>query len=183
LESNDMNALLVLSKARAAGIEVTVAGESLVLRAAAKPPDNLMAALSQHKQEILRLLRDRPVEWDHADWQAYFAERAGIAQFDGGFNRLEAELCAFLDCVDRWLVMSPPVVDLPHLCLQCRLPLEGDHKVEAAGTAGKRGLLHAACADKWKVSRRTHARRQLSWLLDGSRGDGNGRNAGEEGNR
>jgi hypothetical protein len=161
-----MNAGLVLSKARAAGIEVTVDGDSLVLRAAAKPPDNLIAVLSQHKPEILRLLRDRPVEWDQADWQAYFDERAGIAQFDGGYNRVEAELCAFLDCVDRWLVMNPPVVDLLHLCLQCRLPVDGDHRIEAAGAAGKRGVLHADCADRWKVSRRAHARRQLSWLLE-----------------
>jgi hypothetical protein len=39
------------------------------------------------------------VSVDLEDWQAYFDERAGIREFDGGLPRSEAELRAFEDTV------------------------------------------------------------------------------------
>ena len=33
--------------------------------------------------------------WDRFDWQAYFDERAGIIEFDGGIHRALAELGAW----------------------------------------------------------------------------------------
>jgi hypothetical protein len=50
--------------------------------------------------------------WSREDWQVFFEERAGIAEFDGGLPRLEAEARAFTCCVAEWLnrnpVRSPP---------------------------------------------------------------------------
>jgi hypothetical protein len=40
-----------------------------------------------------------PGSVDLEDWQAYFDERAGIREFDGGLPRAEAELRAFEDTV------------------------------------------------------------------------------------
>ena len=36
--------------------------------------------------------------WAPEDWQAYFDERAGIAQFDGGLSRPEAEASVRVLC-------------------------------------------------------------------------------------
>jgi hypothetical protein len=41
------------------------------------------------------------------DWQVYFDERAGIAEFDGKLPRLDAEARAFACCVAEWLTRDP----------------------------------------------------------------------------
>ena len=41
--------------------------------------------------------------WSGEDWRAFFHERAGIAEFDGGLPREEAEARAFTCCVTEWL--------------------------------------------------------------------------------
>jgi hypothetical protein len=166
-----MNAAELLKATRAEGVALSHNGDKLVLEWKKSPPTpTLVENLRRHKAEILSFLKNEPSSWSAEDWLAYFDERAGIAEFDAGFSRIEAELSAFLDCVDRWLAMNPPIIEKPHLCLQCGLPAQGKNKIEAAGAAGKHGFLHAACADKWNVSRRTHARRQLRWLLEQIKG-------------
>ena len=41
--------------------------------------------------------------WSDEDWRAFFDERAGIAEFDGGLPREQAEARAFACCVAEWL--------------------------------------------------------------------------------
>ena len=36
-------------------------------------------------------------------WRAFFDERAGIVEFDGGLSRDEPEACALEVCVTEWL--------------------------------------------------------------------------------
>jgi len=49
------------------------------------------------------LLRTGRDSWSGEDWRAFFDERAGIAEFDGGLPRLEAEARAYACCVAEWL--------------------------------------------------------------------------------
>ena len=92
-----------LKAARAAGIILAVDGEDSVLEAASMPPAAVLDALSQKKAEIVALLRPGRVGWSSEDWQAFFDERAGIAEFDGGLPRPQAEAQAFVCCVVEWL--------------------------------------------------------------------------------
>jgi hypothetical protein len=86
-----MSAVDAVRAAHAAGIKMTVDGECLLLEANAEPPGHVLDDLSRHKQSILALLRPRQDGWTALDWQAFFDERAGVAEFDGGSPRTEAE--------------------------------------------------------------------------------------------
>jgi hypothetical protein len=98
-----MSALEALAAARAAGIDIGTDGSNLVLEAPAPPPADLLERLRQHKTAIVELLQPRADGWSPEDWQAYFDERAAIAEFDGGLPRLQAEAQAFTECVAEWL--------------------------------------------------------------------------------
>ncbi len=67
--------------------------------------------------EIMHMLPSNDV-WSSEDWRAFFDERAGVAEFDGGLPRPEAEARSFDCCVAEWLnrnfVRSPP-----GRCLAC----------------------------------------------------------------
>ena len=102
-----MTAVEALKAARAAGIELALDGDDLALSAASAPPAAVLDALSRHKAEIVALLRPGRDGWSAEDWQVYFDERAGIAEFDGGLPRAEAEARAFECCVVEWLNQHP----------------------------------------------------------------------------
>jgi hypothetical protein len=142
-----MNASLALRKARVAGVEVSLDGDSLLLQAASEPPADVLKALARHKGEILLLLRCREPEWTREERQASFDERAGIVQFDGGFSRADAELCAFEDCIDHWLTLHPPAAPEVDTCAQCRAPVTDAISISLA----EGGQLHEHCAGRWKV--------------------------------
>jgi hypothetical protein len=107
-----MSAVEALRAARAAGIKLVLDGDDLVLTAAEAPPGTVLSELSRRKPEIVALLRAARDNWSDADWLAFFDERAGIAEFDGGLQRTDAEARAFECCVVEWLnrnpVSSPP---------------------------------------------------------------------------
>jgi hypothetical protein len=152
-----MSAVVTLRAARAAGIELRVEGCDIALEAHAPPPADLLQRLARHKLEIVALLRPGRDGWSAEDWQAYFDERAGIAEFDGGLPRPEAEARAFACCVVEWLnrsfERSPP-----GRCLACG---GGDHAhdallphgIETAGHA----WLHSRCWPAWHAGRKAEA--------------------------
>ena len=162
-----MSALFALHAAQAAGVTVKVDGDGLLLEAPVAPPAKVIEALARHKPEILKLLSAIETEWDRDDWRAYFDERAAIAEYDGGFSRSQAELCAFHDCVDHWLAMHPPSPQWAESCLRCELAILAEEPtIQVAASGGQVGSLHPECAPRWTVLRRLEARRALSWLLD-----------------
>ena len=59
------------------------------------------------------------VEWIFEDWQVYFDERAGIAEFDGGMPRDEAEATAYEACLVEWQNLNPAVSSPSGHCAQC----------------------------------------------------------------
>jgi hypothetical protein len=102
-----MSATKVLEAAQAAGVMVGIDGNDLMLRAPARPSYAMLNALSWYKAEIVALLQLDLQLWSAEDWQAFFDERAGIVEFDGGLPRAEAEVQALDCCVVQWLNRSP----------------------------------------------------------------------------
>jgi hypothetical protein len=90
-----MSAGEALKAARAVGIELVLDGDSLVLVAASEPSAVILGALSRHKAEIMAMLRPGCDGWSADGWQAYFEDRAGIAEFNEGLPRADAEAQAF----------------------------------------------------------------------------------------
>jgi hypothetical protein len=113
-----LSAIEALKAARAAGIELALDGDDLALSAASAPPAVMLDALSRHKAEIVALLRPGRDGWSGEDWLAFFDERAGIAEFDGGLPRGEAEARALEYCVVEWLNRNA-VSSSPDRCLAC----------------------------------------------------------------
>ena len=116
-----MSAVEAINAARLDGVRVALDGEDLVLEAQSPPSPTLLDALSRHKAEIVALLRPGPDGWSAEDWQVFFDERAGIAEFDGGLPRPEAEAYAFECCVVEWLNRHP-CSSTPTQCAQCGGP-------------------------------------------------------------
>ena len=102
-----MSAAEALKAARGAGVHLEIDGDDLVLEAASAPPAAVLDPLSRHKAGVVALLRPGDDGWSAEDWQAFFDERAGIAEFDGGLPRAEAEARAFACCVAEWLNRNP----------------------------------------------------------------------------
>lgn len=113
-----MSAAEALKGARVAGIQLGIDGDDLVLEASAPPPPAVIDLLSRHKAEVVALLRPSENGWSAEDWQAFFDERAGIAEFDGGVPCAEAEARAFVCCIVEWLNRNP-VRSLSSRCLGC----------------------------------------------------------------
>ena len=89
-----MSAADALNAARAAGIQLGIDGDDLVLEAAVPPAPALIDLLSSHKASIVALLRPAEDGWSAEDTQVLFEERAAIIEFDGGASRTWAEALA-----------------------------------------------------------------------------------------
>lgn len=128
--------------------------------------DRWLPAIRQNKAGIVLLLRSGANGWSEEDWQAFYGARAGIAEFDRGFSRADADLIAFEDCVDHWIFKNPPAVETHNFCTLCGLAADyGDaSNICIAGGAGVAGILHGKCAPKWFNQTRWQARRALMWL-------------------
>jgi hypothetical protein len=113
-----MSAARALSAARAVGIHLEVDGDDLVLEASAPPPSAILDVLSQHKAEIVAVLRRGRDGWSAEDWQVFFDERAGIIEFDGRLPRAEAETQALACCIVEWLNRNPTPSG-PGRCVWC----------------------------------------------------------------
>ena len=110
--------------------------------------------------------------WSAEDWQAFFDERAGIAEFDGGLSRLDAEMYRLrgLRRSVGWR-LHPPVGGEHGYCLRCGSSVSDQDKSSVVVTCvgGTTGRLHASCASDWKNRRRWEARTALRWLLHRTR--------------
>ena len=147
-----MSATQALRAARAAGVEVTLGADNLLLEADAQPSRAILDALASDKPGILALLRPGNDGWSADDWQTYFDERAGIAEFGAGLSRADAEARAFDSYVAEWLnhhlVSSPP-----GRCLCCRELSFPDSPLVPFGTA----WFHSHCWAAWYSCRKAEA--------------------------
>ena len=82
-----MSAAEALQAVRDAGIGLDVDDGDLVLEASAPPSAAVLDLLARHKADVIALLRPGDDGWSAEDWCAFYDERAGIAEFDGGLPR------------------------------------------------------------------------------------------------
>jgi hypothetical protein len=62
----------------------------------------------------------RPAQsWGSEDWLAFYDEKAGIAEYDQGHSRQEAEKRAVEHCMVKWLYQHPVTTDADDGCLTC----------------------------------------------------------------
>jgi hypothetical protein len=152
-----VSAVEALKAARAAGVELRVDGETLVLEAAAPPPPEVIDMLSRCKPALVALLRPGRDGWTAQSWQAFFEERATSAQFDGGFPRQQAEARAFAACVVEWLNRNP-VCSEPDRCCWCGGAERSADVLLPFGVAPTgHAWLHSGCWQPWREHRRAQA--------------------------
>lgn len=152
-----MTAIEALAVAQAAGVEITLRGDNLVLDAERKPASDVLTALKHYKGEIVSLLRAGFDGWSADDWRVFFDERAGIAEFGGNQSRRAAEALAFECCVTKWMNQHPIRSD-PHQCVACGRPEREEHAVVPFGTENLgHAWLHPECWQDWHESRRAAA--------------------------
>ncbi len=152
-----MSAIEALREARQAGVRVTLDGEDLLLQASARPPASVLDALARQKARIAALLRPGADGWTGEDWLAYFDERAGVAEFDGGLPRSAAEAQAFACCVAEWLNRNPARPMSGH-CVECGNPdRPGDPLLPYGTEADSHVWLHSACWPAWHNQRQAQA--------------------------
>ena len=157
-----MSAAAVLRAARAAGVELAIDGNDLLLDAATMPPPSVVDALRRHKAEVVAMLRPGRDGWSAEDWQAFFDERAGIMEFDGRLSRTEAEAQALACCIVEWLNRNP-TPSAPGRCAWCGQAESRDAAVLPHGTEpGTHIWLHAECWPAWQEVRRSQATEALA---------------------
>jgi hypothetical protein len=123
----------------------------------AAPPAAVLDALSRHKAEIVALLRPGRDGWSAEDWQVYFDERAGIAEFDGGLPQAVAKARAFECCVVEWLNRNP-VCSPPGRCLGCGGSEHTYDKLLPYGTKQTgHAWLHSRCREARHANRKAKA--------------------------
>jgi hypothetical protein len=152
-----MTAALALKSARAIGIRVRVDGDDLELEAPAPPPQAVLDLLSQHKADVLRLLRPANDGWSPEDWQVFFDERAAILEFDGRVPRAEAEARAFAYCVTQWINRNPTPSPSGR-CLACGGGERTADPLLPFGTdTSGHAWVHRACWPAWHRARKDEA--------------------------
>ena len=157
-----MSAIEVLRMAQENGVRLDVAGADLILEADREPEPRLLEAIMRHKAGIVALLTAANGGWTAADWRVFFNERAGVAEFDGGRNRGEAEAVAFECCIVEWLNRHPEL-STPGRCTWCGMPGRDGHAVVPFGTANHgHTWLHPGCWNDWHRERRAKAERALA---------------------
>ena len=159
LEDAAVSAVAALAAARVAGVRVRVDGADLVLEAPAAPPRPVLDALFCHKAEVVALLRPGEDGWSAEDWQAFFDERAGIAEHDGGMSRNEAEAQALECCVSGWLDRHPEPSSSGR-CAWCEVAETAGSVVVPYGTQSHTWV-HPECWAPWFQRRRGQAQAAL----------------------
>jgi hypothetical protein len=152
-----VNALLIIDAARAAGVTVSIDGDSLLLRSGSPPPREVIDALCRHKNEVIDFLQSDRSGRTAQDWRAFFDERAAIAEFEGGLPPRDAEDRAFSACVVEWLNRNP-IRSTPNRCCWCGGGEREENALLPFGTehAGH-AWMHSACWRPWHEHRQAQA--------------------------
>ena len=159
----------LVAEANAAGVRITVDGDDLLLTAPAQPPATIVDKLARHKAELVAMLRPRPDVWESDDWQAYFDERAGIIEYDGGVSRPEAEVRALDSCIAEWLRRNP-IRASSQRCLGCGGARRGDDTLLVFRGDSAGAWLHVQCWPAWSSHRNAEAHSALAAMGLGSLG-------------
>lgn len=141
--------------ARAAGILLDADGADLLVQAAAPPA--LLEMLSSNTAIIVDYIRPGAGGWSAEAWQAYFDERAGIAEFDGELARDQAEAQAF-SCFVVERLNRHPVSSPNRRCLTCGSGEEAHEPLLPFGLASTgHAWPHSRCWRTWADGRKAEA--------------------------
>ncbi len=94
-----MSAIEAIRLARENGVHIGVSGADLILDADREPAPRVLEAIRRNKAGIVALLTAAEDDWTAEDWRVFHDERAGIAEFNGGQTRADAEALAFECCI------------------------------------------------------------------------------------
>jgi len=154
-----VNAQALIEELTERDIHLTVSGSGLRYRCprGAMTP-GLRATLKARKPELISALRlNKPVpkldSWRAEDWKAYYAERAGIYEFDAHLPRRKAELRAIEDTTAEWLRRRPIDAE-PSACAWCHKQDIGEHDIRvveyrSGGNLWAHGGCWPALRDTW----------------------------------
>ena len=148
-----MSAADALKAARAAGVELCLDGDDLVLEASAPPPAEILDLLSLHKPGILSLLRPA---WAAEDWREWFEERLAVAMVDGEQAEAAARQIAYGSLIIRWLDLHP-VISESDRCAGCGRPDRPGKIVPFGSVPPGHAWLHPHCWANWHAGRRAEA--------------------------
>ena len=153
-----MTAAAIIERIRDNGGEIALVADDLRLRVPASLINELADAVRAEKDAIKRALKRETGDlWQSADYRAYYDERAGIAEFDGGQSREEAKTIAFECCVVEWLDRNP-APSHPDRCAWCGRPdAEGRAIVPFGSHRIGHAWLHPECWSPWRERRRGEA--------------------------
>lgn len=152
-----MSAFAALVAARAAGVSLRADAGTLAWEADNPPPPGLLAALAQHKQEVLLLLKRGQVHWEPPDWRTFYELRYQAALSRGPTTPDQAAATALECCVAEWLNQNPE----PGTAGRCAQCSGGDHPGAPLVPYGIRAeeytWLHSKCSANWFAARRQEA--------------------------
>ncbi len=157
----------LLAEARRHGVRLQRDGDRLKLKAPTAPPAEFLDQLRNHKAEILCALAvasEPEPSWTADDWRSFFDERAGIAEFDGGLSRPEAEVIAYEGCLSHWqnIIRIDHADD--HLCPCCGKQIDEGAAIPVLRPMGGHLWLHHGCHARWLLRRRAAAKATLAAL-------------------
>jgi hypothetical protein len=154
----------IISEVRADGIHLALAPDgALTFKGTRNATNKWLPLLRQNKSAIVaHLARAQRTAWDAEDWQAHFNERAGIAEFDAGMTRPEAEARAYDACVSEWCNQHPVRSEAS----RCHWCSEGQDRgtVVPFGISPDLAWLHSPCWPAWHRSRLADAAEALAAL-------------------
>lgn len=122
------------------------------------PLDERAAIGAGHNQT-----QPHPDDSDADEWLAFFDERAGIAEFDGGLSRAGAEGAAYQFCLLQWQYRNP-LRSQPTSCCQCGAPERAGDVLLAVGLAPNQVWLHDGCWSAWRAVRVAQAEAFLATI-------------------
>lgn len=123
-----------------------------------------IAAQVQTKPPISSMeARRRAGLWSHEEWRGHFDERAGIAEFDGGVSRAQAEANAFESCISEWLFQNPPAPHGRDSCAFCGDAMTNRNATPCLTRDGH-VWMHRDCHPDWMKRRRLEAVTALAAL-------------------
>jgi hypothetical protein len=128
-----------------------------------EPPDVIL-----EMEELSRRIAEDPPParrklWGVGDWPAYFGERAGIREYDGGLARAEAENLAYIDCIGLYLRRHKPMW-AGNECVACWQSIDEIPCDVLRCENNYWGFIHVACEGPYRLVRIRRAMYALAAL-------------------
>lgn len=162
MESRHLTATRAFNAAREAGVKLVVVENRLEVEAARKPPEEVLMALREVRDELILLLRQEPGKHCGLDYVDHFEERAAFGEYEAGMSRQAAELNAFECCVSLWMSQNNPDVPDRCRCIHCGIETGNYDLALALQQNGRNAWIHSACHRPFLASRRVKAIEALS---------------------